>query len=77
MSAAALRALRIRKILDQRFSLSVLEQWRRDDPQWWNSPRNDMGRGLHGEAMRERKRLESATDEELRAEIAAITSAHN
>ena len=75
MSAAALRALRIRKILDARFSLSTLDQWRRDDPQWWSSTRNDMGRGLHGEAMREQQRLESATEEELRAEVAAITSA--
>ena len=43
------------------------------DPVWWNSARNDMGRGMHREAVRESRRLEDATDAELRAELAAIT----
>jgi hypothetical protein len=31
-----------------------------------------MGRGIYGEAMRELRRLEAATDDELDAELAAI-----
>jgi hypothetical protein len=72
MSLAARRALRIRRILDGRFSLSALEEWKGNDPEWWNSTRNDMGRGLYGEAMREQRRLEAATEDELNAELAAI-----
>jgi hypothetical protein len=72
MSLAARRALRIRRILDGRFSLSGLEEWKRNDPEWWNSTRNAMGRGLYGEAMRELRRLEAASEDELKAELAAI-----
>jgi hypothetical protein len=71
MSLAA-RRLRIRRILDGRFSLSGLEEWKSNDPQWWNSTRNEMGRGLYGEAMRELRRLEAATEDELKAELDAI-----
>ena len=71
MSLAA-RRLRIRRILDGRFSLSGLEEWKSNDPQLWNSTRNEMGRGLYGEAMRELRRLEAATEDELKAELAAI-----
>jgi hypothetical protein len=68
----AARALRIRRILDGRFSLSALEEWKSNDPQWWNSARNEMGRGHYGEAMRELRRLEAVTEDELEAELAAI-----
>ena len=74
MSLAERRALRIRRILDGRFSLSALEGWKSNDPQWWSSARNEMGRGHYGEAMREWRRLEAATEDELNAELAAITS---
>jgi hypothetical protein len=66
------RALGIRRILDARFSLSALEESRNTDPRWWNSERNDMGRGIYGEALRELRRLEDATEGEVDAELAAI-----
>jgi hypothetical protein len=66
------RGAEIRRILEARFSLGALEEAKNNDPGWWNSPRNDMGRGLYGEAMREWARLESASDSELDAELAAI-----
>ena len=75
MRASPLRILRaffIRRILDARFSLSALQEWKSNDPQWWNSDRNAMGRGFYGEAMRERERLEAATDGELIAELTDI-----
>jgi hypothetical protein len=62
----------IRRILDARFSLTALEESRNSDPVWWNSTRNDMGRGIYGEAMRESRRLEGVTDAELEAELTAI-----
>jgi hypothetical protein len=64
------RALQIRRILDARFSLSTFEAFRHNDPQSWSSARNDMGRGIYGEAQRERQRLEAATESELQAELA-------
>jgi hypothetical protein len=66
------RALEIRRILDARFSFSVFQQWQRDDPQWWNSSRNEIGRGLYGQALRERERLQAASDGVLDAELADI-----
>jgi hypothetical protein len=66
------RAPAIRRILDARFSLAALEASKNGDPAGWNSARNDMARGIHGEAMRESRRLEDATDAELEAELAAI-----
>jgi hypothetical protein len=66
------RALRIRTILDARFSLSALEAWKKNDPQGWDASRNDMGRGLYGQAMREWRRLEGVSDEELRAELEGL-----
>lgn len=66
------RALGIRRILDARFNLSALEESRNSDPRWWNSERNDMGRGIYGQAQRELRRLEDATEVELAAELAAI-----
>ena len=38
------RAHEIRRILDARFGLSGLEEWKRKDPAWWISPGNDIGR---------------------------------
>jgi hypothetical protein len=66
------RALEIRRILDARFSLSGLEEWKSKDPAWWRSASNDIGRGIYGEAMREAQRLESVSDGALDAELAAI-----
>jgi len=57
VSARILRAFFIRKILDARFSLIVLQEWRSNDPE---------------EAMRERVRLEAATEDELIAELTDI-----
>ena len=70
---ASERRLAIGRILDARFSLSAFEAMKRKDPAYWDSPRNDMARGLYGQAMREMQRLETAPDDHLDAEIAAIT----
>jgi hypothetical protein len=37
-------------------------------------PTKRQGRGIHGQAVRESRRLEDATDAELQAELAAITT---
>ena len=71
-SQRLLRTLFIRKILDMRYSLSALQASKDNDPQWWNSSTNDMGRGFYGEALRERQRLEAATEEELVAELVGV-----
>src|SRR6185503_17138260 len=55
------RAHDIRRILDARFSLSGLDEWKQKDPAWWISASNDMGRGLYEQAMREAHRLESVS----------------
>jgi len=68
----AQRALEIRRILDAHFSLSIFDDWKRRDPAWWDSARNEIGRGIYGRAMRELERLESASDGDLDAELAAI-----
>lgn len=65
------RGREIRRILDARFNLSALEDSKNNDPEAWSSRRNDMGRGIYGQAMRELRRLEAATDAELDAELAA------
>ena len=72
MSVRIVRAFFIRKILDARFSLSALQEWRSNDPEWWNSDRNEKGRRSYAEAMRERERLEGVTTGELEAELAAV-----
>ena len=72
--AALWRGPAIRRIVDARFSMAALERSMNSDPVWWNSARNDMGRGIHGEAVRESRRLEDATDAELQAELAAIAT---
>jgi len=66
------RTVEIRRILDARYSLSVFLEWKRGDPAWWESSRNEVGRGIYGRAMREQRRLEEAPDGELDAELDAI-----
>jgi len=66
------RTREIRRILDARYSLSFFEEWKRADPAWWDSSRNEVGRGIYARAMRELRRLESASDGELDAELDAI-----
>jgi hypothetical protein len=69
---AAQRRRAIAAILEARFSISAFETLRRADPSYWSSPRNDMGRGIYGEAMREKERLQGASEAQLEAEIQAI-----
>jgi hypothetical protein len=69
MSVRALRAFFIRKILDTRFGLDVLQRRIAQDPEGWNSSGNECGRARYEEAMRERQRLEVATESELAAMV--------
>jgi len=62
----------ITRIIEARFSISAFEDVRRRNPQYWGSPRNDMARGIYGEAMREKQRLVGASDELLEDESLAI-----
>jgi hypothetical protein len=73
-AGAVWRGPAIRRIVEARFSMAALEESRNGDPVWWNSARNDMDRGIHGEAVGESRRLEDATDAELLAELAAIAT---
>ena len=57
-------------ILESRFSVAALEQVRRASAEYWGSPRNDLARGIYGEAMREKQRPVGASDAQRRAEIA-------
>jgi len=59
-------------IIEARFSVSAFEDVRRKNPEFWRSPRNDMARGIYGEAMREKQRLAGASDELLEAESLSI-----
>jgi hypothetical protein len=59
-------------ILNARFSLSALEEWKRNAPAWWASARNNMGRGIHAQALREQQRLRTVSEGDIRAELAAI-----
>jgi hypothetical protein len=65
----------IAAILEARFSTAAFDKIRNADPAYWSSPRNDMGRGIYGEAMREKQRLQAVTDGQLEAEIRAIRAA--
>lgn len=58
-------------ILEARFSVRAFEEVQRENREFWDSPRNDMARGVYGEAMRAKQRLAGATDAQLLAEIAA------
>lgn len=76
MSSPVKLTLRARKraiaaILEARFSVRAFEDIRRQNNGYWESPRNDMARGIYGEAMREKQRLAHASDDQLIAEIAA------
>ena len=68
---AEARRLAIERITEVRFMLSAFEEMRRD-PVYWASARNDMGRGIYGEALRAREQLERATDAELCEELRSI-----
>jgi ribulose bisphosphate carboxylase small subunit len=68
----AARKRAIRAILEARFSIGAFEKLRREDAAYWASARNDMARGIYGEAMREKQRLAKAPDARLAAEVAAI-----
>ena len=61
----------IQSILEARFSVRAYEDVRRANAGFWGSQRNDIARGIYGEAMREKQRLAAASDAELLAEIAA------
>jgi hypothetical protein len=58
-------------ILEARFSVRAYEDVRRANAEFWDSQRNDIARGIYGEAMREKQRLASASDAQLLAEIAS------
>lgn len=66
--SAEARRLAIERITEVRFMFSAFEEMRRD-PVYWASERNDMGRGIYGEALRARDQLERATDDELCEEL--------
>jgi hypothetical protein len=68
---ARARKRAIGEILEARFTLGAFEETRRSDPSYWASPRNDMGRGIYGEAIREKQRLRTVPDDQLMAESAA------
>ena len=70
--AAAQRALDIRWILDERFGLSAMKLWKRQDAAWWASRGNNLSRGLYEEAMKQMRRLEAVSDAELDAELASM-----
>jgi len=58
-------------ILEARFSVAALDEVRRANAEFWDSQRNDIARGLYGEAMREKQRLAGASDAQLLAEVAS------
>jgi len=58
-------------ILEARYSVRAFEEVRRQNSEFWDSPRNDMARSVYSEAMREKQRLAAASDAQLLAEIAA------
>jgi hypothetical protein len=75
--AAGKLSLRERKraidaILEARFSVRAFEEVRKTNAEYWDSARNDMARGIYGQAMREKQRLARASDAQLLAEIAAL-----
>ena len=61
-------------ILEARFSVNAFEEVRRKKPRYWASPRNDMARGIYGEAMREKQHLVGASDAELEGELLDIAN---
>ena len=80
MSAPPELSLRERRraitaILEARFSVGAFEEIRRGNAAYWDSARNDMARGIYGEAMREKQRLAKVSDAQLIGEAAAIGEA--
>ena len=69
------RELAITAILEARFSVAAFEKIRRENAAYWASARNDMARGIYGEAMREKQRLAKVSDAQLIGEAAAIGEA--
>ena len=71
MPRLSLKARRhaIYQIIEARFSLQAFEEVRRLNPQYWASARNDMARGIYGEAMRAKQSLATASDEQIEAEV--------
>ena len=65
------------RVTDSRGAIADLafEEVRRMNPQYWASPRNDMARGIYGEAMREKQRLLGASDALLESELLEISNA--
>jgi len=68
----AARRRAIAEVLEGRFSFSALDATRRDDATYWASPRNDMARGIYGEALREKERLDAAVDSVIVDEVRAL-----
>jgi len=58
-------------ILEARYSVHAYEEVRRQNAEFWDSPRNGTARSIYDEAMREKQRLATASDMQLLAEIAA------
>ena len=62
----------ITTIVEARFSVSAFEQLRRENPDYWRSARNEMARGIYGQAMRAKQQLAGMSDEHLEAELLDI-----
>ena len=62
-------------IVEARFSVSAFDQVRRSNPGYWASARNEMARGIYGQAMRAKQQLLGASDTQLEAELLDIRSA--
>jgi hypothetical protein len=75
-TALSMRARRraITTILEARFSVRAFEQVRRQNPGCWRSARNDVARGIYGEAMRAKQQLIGASDELIEAELLDIAN---
>jgi hypothetical protein len=52
--------------------VSAFEEVRRRNPRYWASPRNEMARGIYGQAMRAKQQLAGASDELIEAELLEI-----
>lgn len=62
-------------IVEARFSVRAFDEVRRGNPGYWASARNDMARGIYGQAMRAKQQLLGASDTQLEAELLDIRSA--
>jgi hypothetical protein len=70
--SAGARRLAISRIMEARFMLTVFEQVRDGAPGHWASPGNEAARGIFGQAMIEKKRLQGASDAQLCAALAEL-----